>query len=330
MNNQSRLKLLTWHVHSNYLYYLSRLPYDWVIPVTETEGSLGNQFDWGDRVQEVPIEDLCYQDFDGIVFQGRSSYATDQYEWLTPAQRELPRVYIEHDPPREHPTDTTHWVNDGKTVIVQVTNFNQLMWHTGEQPTRVIEHGVKIPELVEYKGGLNKGLVVINNLDLRGRRLGLDIFEAVRKEVPLDLVGIGSERLGGLGEMPPKELIRMMAQYRFLFSPIRYTSLGLSIIEAMMVGLPVVGLATTELADVITTGSEGLVSTKVETLVEAMRYLLAKPEVAMELSNQARATAEKRFSITRFGDDWETLFEDLGLRQTRPETQMEKRWGGFL
>jgi ADP-heptose:LPS heptosyltransferase len=29
-------------------------------------------------------------------------------EILTEAQRRLPRIYLEHDPPREHPTDTRH------------------------------------------------------------------------------------------------------------------------------------------------------------------------------------------------------------------------------
>lgn len=37
------------------------------------------------------------------------------------------------------------------------------------------------------------------------------------------------------------------ARYRFLFNPIRYTSLGLAVIEAMMIGMPVVALGTTDM-----------------------------------------------------------------------------------
>ena len=52
-----------------------------------------------------------------------------------------------------------------------------------------------------------------------------------------------------------------MAAYRFYFHPVRYTSLGLSLCEAMTVGLPVVGLATTELPTIIDHGVNGFVDT---------------------------------------------------------------------
>jgi len=40
-------------------------------------------------------------------------------------------------------------------------------------------------------------------------------------------------------------------QDRFFFNPIRYTSLGLAVCEAMMVGMPIIGLATTEMATTV-------------------------------------------------------------------------------
>ena len=133
-------------------------------------------------------------------------------------------------------------------LVVHVTPFNDLMWDCGTSPTRVVEHGVGVPAEARYTGELERGLVIVNHLGKRGRRLGLDVFERARREVPLDLVGMASEELGGLGEVPPAELPRFAARYRFLFNPIRYTSLGLAVCEAMTVGLPVVGLATTEMA----------------------------------------------------------------------------------
>ena len=95
----------------------------------------------------------------------------------------MPRIYLEHDPPQEHPTDTRHWVDDPNVMLVHVTPFNALMWDSGRTPTRVIEHGVMVPEDVRYSGELNRGLVVVNHLKRRGRRLGSDIFASVRREV---------------------------------------------------------------------------------------------------------------------------------------------------
>ncbi|MFX6149390.1 glycosyltransferase, partial [Acinetobacter baumannii] len=70
-------------------------------------------------------------------------------------------------------------------------------------------------------------------------------------QVPLDLVGMGAEEAGGLGEVPNPELAAFIAHYRFFFNPIRYTSLGLAVVEAMMIGMPVVGMATTEMSTAI-------------------------------------------------------------------------------
>src|SRR5205823_7407705 len=140
-----------------------------------------------------------------------------------------------------------------------------------------------------------RGLVVVNHLRQRGRRLGADVFEQVRREVPLDLVGMGAEELGGIGEVAPPDLPAFAARYRFFFNPIRYTSLGLAILEAMTIGLPIVGLATTELVTVIESGVSGYLATDPDALVEPMARLLADPAHARRVGEAARRTARARF-----------------------------------
>jgi glycosyltransferase involved in cell wall biosynthesis len=178
------------------------------------------------------------------------------------------------------------------------------MWDSGRTPTRVIDHGVVVPPTAQYTGEIERGLVIVNNLRLRGRRLGLDVFEAVRSQVPLDLAGINSEELGGLGSLSYQELLELEGHYRFIFNPIRYTSLGLAICEAMMVGMPIVGLATTEMVTAIENGVSGYVDTDVSRLVEHMHSLLANPDEARRLGEGARRKAIQRFNIQRFIADW--------------------------
>jgi glycosyltransferase involved in cell wall biosynthesis len=220
-------------------------------------------------------------------------------------------------------------VDDPGVLLVHVTPFNDLMWDSGRSPTRVIEHGVAVPEGVRYTAKIDGGIVVVNHLRRRGRRLGADIFERVRGEVPLDLVGMDAESLGGLGEIQPLELARFESRYRFFFNPIRYTSLGLAVIEAMMIGMPIVGLATTEMATAIENGVSGFTSTNVGLLVERMRELLADPGEARRLGENARRLAAERFSIDRFAKEWEDTFSTVAGRSVRGRTLVAPALGGF-
>jgi glycosyltransferase involved in cell wall biosynthesis len=307
-----RLRILTWHVHGSYLYYLTHVPHEFYIPVKPGRpagyGGRAGSFPWPDNLHEVPIEELRELELDCVLYQSAQHYLFDGPELLSDEQLALPTIYLEHDPPREHPTDTRHPVDDSSVLLVHVTPFNALMWDSGTTPTRVIEHGVTIPEDVRYSGELARGIAVVNNLASRGRRLGADVFVEARSRVPLDLVGMGAEELDGLGEVQPPELARFASRYRFFFNPIRYTSLGLAICEAMMAGMPVVGLATTELVTVVENGESGWIDTRLEALIEHMNALLASPAEARRLGDGARRTAVERFGIDRFARDWTEAF----------------------
>src|SRR5437764_7467666 len=105
----------------------------------------------------------------------------------------------------------------------------------------------------------------------RSRIAHYEIFLQACQLVALAAVGMETEAIGGLGDVPYRELHRRVAEYRFLFSPIRYTSLPLAVIEAMTIGMPVVALATTELPTVIENGATGYVSCDIDRLIYAMQ-----------------------------------------------------------
>jgi hypothetical protein len=306
------LRILTWHVHGSYLYYLVQSRQEFYLPMKpgrpEGYGGRGGSFPWPENVYEVPAGEIRQLQFDCILFQSHKNYLEDQYEILSDEQRQLPRIYLEHDPPRQHPTDTRHPVDDPDMLLVHVTHFNDLMWDSGRTPTCVVEHGVLAPEGVNYSGEIESGIVVVNGLRPRGRRLGLDVFERARDQVPLDLVGMQSVELGGLGEIPNHKLAAFEARYRFFFNPIRYTSLGLAVCEAMTIGMPVIGLATTEMVTVVENGVSGYVDTDIDRLVEIMKELLAHPDLARRLGNGARRQALERFNIERFIREWDAAF----------------------
>src|SRR3954471_20598829 len=310
------LHVLTWHIHGSYLYYLTQTPCIFYLPCKNTNeegygGAKAGGFPWGNNIVNVAAEDVKHTEFDCILFQSKKAYLADQYELLSEEQRALPKIYLEHDPPREVPTDTKHIVDDPDCLVVHVTHFNDLMWDNNGTPTKVIEHGVMVDENVEYSGELNKGIVVINGIVKRGRRLGLDVFQKVREEVPIDIIGMGSHEVGGIGEIQNTEVPSFISKYRFFFNPIRYTSLGLSVCEAMMAGIPIVGLATTEMAVTIKNDFSGYVHTDVDFLIEKMQMLLENRDKAMQLGQGAQQTANERFNIERFKQDWIDTFTSV-------------------
>jgi glycosyltransferase involved in cell wall biosynthesis len=310
-----RLRILTWHVHGNYLWYLTQVPHDFYL-VTDDARSVhhsgrSGSLPWGPNVHEAHVDRLRAMDFDLVLYQSRAAWVQERLQLLSPAQRRLPAVVLEHDPPQEHPTNTRHWVDDPEVLLVHCTPFNALMWDPGRSPVRVVEHGIKLLAPAAYSGELERGIVVVNNISRRGRRLGADVYAEAARQVPLTLVGMGAEEAGGHGELANAELPGFMARHRFFFNPIRYTSLGLSILEAMMVGLPVVGLATTELVTVIRNGENGFVDTRPQLLVEHMRLLLKDPGLARKLGEQARRDALERFNIERFISDWLAVFAEV-------------------
>ncbi|MBB5213656.1 glycosyltransferase [Parapusillimonas granuli] len=314
------LRILTWHVHGNYLYSLTQLPHRFIVPVMPGNrpgyAALGPKIPWGSNVSMVPAEQLREQQFDCVIYQSRPVFEHDSRQLLSPSQRKLPSVYIEHNPPEPHPTDTRHVFRHDRGVLVHVTHYNALMWDAGDMPVAVIEHGVPEAPGVHYIGELERGIVVINNLGSRGRRVGADIYEWAQARMPLDLIGMGSETLkGGKGEVPNLEVPAFMARYRFFFTPIRYASLGLSLVEAMMAGLPVLGIAATELPHVIENGVNGYVDNRPSALLDVSRQLLADAGLARKWGAAAQRTARERFGIGRFVADWERLLADLTGRR---------------
>lgn len=314
-----RLRVLTWHVHGSYLWYLSHAPHDFYVPVKpgrpEGYGGRAGTLPWPDSLHEIAAGEVRNARFDCVLYQSQRNWLVDRDEILSDEQRRLPQIFLEHDPPREHPTDTRHIIDDPSMLLVHVTHFNALMWDSGRTPVRVIEHGVRVPEGIAYTGELPRGAVVVNGMRTRGRRLGADIFERVRTQVPLDIAGMGSEELGGEGDLPRERLAAFNAERRFFFNPIRYTSMGLAVCEAMMLGVPIIGLATTEMPTVIENGVSGYVDTDVGRLVEVMRDLLDDPGRARALGDGARRTARERFRIERFALDWDNTLRFVAGRR---------------
>jgi glycosyltransferase involved in cell wall biosynthesis len=188
-------------------------------------------------------------------------------------------------------------------TVVHVTHFNRLFWDTGRTPTRVIEHGMIDPGY-RYTGELDRGAVVVNEPARRGRVVGADLLPELGRAMPLDLFGIGTER-----SLPQSRLHDEMARRRAYVHPYRWTSLGLSLVEAMHLGMPVVAVATTEAPEAVPAAA-GIVTNRLDRLTEGLRRLAAEPARARRMGEAARRYALERYGLARFLSEWDQLLQE--------------------
>ena len=228
------------------------------------------------------------QRFDCILLHGESQYLDEQYELLTPAQRRLPKIYLELEPPRQHPVDSRHPVADERITVVHLSSYNALMWDHGCCPVRVIEPGVADPG-ARYTGELARGVALAG---ASGRRAGADLLERACAALALDV----------------RDTIDPAC--RFAFHPARQQSLPLELIEAMMAGTPLVAPAAGELPTLIRDGENGFIDTDMDRLLDRMAQLLADPALAARLGVAARETALRRFGLRRFIGEWNAVLAD--------------------
>jgi glycosyltransferase involved in cell wall biosynthesis len=113
-----------------------------------------------------------------------------------------------------------------------------------------------------------------------------------------------------LGDVPQAAMHAELARRRVYFHPMRWTSLGLSLVEAMHLGLPVVAVAATEAARAVPPEA-GLVSNDIDELIAGVRYYLDDPEAARAAGKAARASALDRYGLERFLHDWDRLLEEV-------------------
>lgn len=304
------MNVFLWHVHGAYTTSLVHGRHRYLIPVLPDRGADGRgraqTYDWPDSAVEVTPEEARRADIDVMILQRASELESLAEEWTGRRPgRDLPAVYLEHNTPQGRIADMGHHAADRDDLtIVHVTHFNNLMWDSGRTSTRVIEHGVVDPGH-RYNGELPRAAAVINEPDRRGRVVGTDLLPNLAEAAPVDVFGIGTDH-----DLAQARLHDEMARRRMYVHPYRWTSLGLSLIEAMHLGMPVVALATTEVASAVP-ACAGVTSNRIDELKEAMEWLIADRRAATEMGMAARATALRRYGLERFLRDWDAVLEEV-------------------
>ena len=319
------MKVLLWHVHGSWTTSFVQGRHEYLLPVVPDRGPDGlgraRTWDWPASVREVTPAQLREEQPDVVVLQ-RARDLELVREWLgVEPGTDLPAVFLEHNAPDGAVPNTRHPMADQAEIpIAHVTHFNQLFYDNGSAPTVVIEHGIVDPG-ERYTGELARAAVVVNEPVRRGRYTGGDLLPLIADAAPLDVFGMGLTGLHerydldparvALHEDPPQAAMHAeLARRRVYVHPVRWTSLGLSLLEAMHLGMPVVALATTEAVEAVPAAA-GVLSTRPQRLAAAVAEFVAEPEAARVAGQAARAAALARYGLDRFLTDWDRLLDEV-------------------
>jgi glycosyltransferase involved in cell wall biosynthesis len=325
------MRILLWHVHGSWTDAFVRGRHEYLLPVLPGGGAWGlgrAGRDWPESVREVDLATLDPEAVDAVVLQ-RPEEIDEVLRTLGRMPGvDLPAVFVEHNTPKGNFPNTSHPLADQDSIpVVHVTHFNRLAWDNGSAPTTVIEHGIPDPGQL-YTGELPELGVVVNEPVRRGRVTGTDLLPAFASLAPLQVFGMKTEglaaatgieasRLTSRGDLKTRELHRELARCRVYVHPMRWTSLGLSLLEAMHLGMPVVVLATTEAPRAVPQEA-GAVSADVDELLRCAARLVADPEEARRRGVAAREAALERYGLGKFQDRWDELLADLRNRPRHP------------
>jgi hypothetical protein len=338
------VNVLFWHVHGSWTTAFVHGRHRYLLPTLPERGPWGGgrpaAWDWPEAAVEVSPDELADADVDVVVLQ-RPEELDLAERWLGRRPgRDVPAVFLEHNAPRGGPAASSRhpMVDRDDLLLVHVTHFNELMWDVGSTRATVVEHGIVDPGH-RYTGEVTAAVVCVNEPVRRGRITGTDLLPRFAEAVPLDVFGMGTDGLGArlgcpavrtVGDLPQDRMHDEMARRRAYVHPLRWTSLGLSLLEAMHLGMPVVALATTEAHEAVPPGT-GYCSTDVDRLVRELRALVAEPDRARELGAAGREHVLRRYGLARFLAAWDDVLaqvcEDHDRRRARRPVAAGPRGG---
>ena len=116
-----------------------------------------------------------------------------------------------------------------------------------------------------------------------------------------------------LGVVEIKTVPNLINQSRIFIYPSREEPFGLSILEAMGCGVPVVTTNVYGPSEIITEGQDGLTvdPDDVNALVEAISTLLNSEKRRVQMGRRGRETVEKRFDIRQHLEELLSIYQDL-------------------
>lgn len=215
----------------------------------------------------------------------------------------LPVVHLEHIEPQ--PKWSSGQFEQMKQmnadVFVFITEHNKNSWGAPHD-SHVIRHGICSKTFQGWKGGGGYGLSIVNHIRERDEFCGWILWEKLSKKLPLKLIGENPGLSKSINSVP--EIVSEINKASFYLNTSQLSPVPLSMIEAMMCGIPIVTTANQESPKIIQNGVNGYISNEEEEIVKFCRLLLENKDLAHKIGMAGREIAIARFGKERFVSEW--------------------------
>jgi glycosyltransferase involved in cell wall biosynthesis len=163
-----------------------------------------------------------------------------------------------------------------------------------------------LPEMMSLLAAKSQGLRLLITGDGSLREQILEEFQQRSIASVVDYQGV----------VPTERIIDLMRASRIILYPSREEPFGLSIVEGMACGVPVISTNRYGPSEIITHLEDGYLveDLTADNLAEAVITLLENQQIQERMADTARATAERRFDIREHARALESIYAELSLR----------------
>lgn len=200
-------------------------------------------------------------------------------------------------------------------IIVAVSRSKLASWGV---EGRVIELPLDGEDYGGYTGELPRGIRVSNFATKRAQVLAWDVYQELTRDVNMTLVGSNpdipaSEPARDWDHL--KDLLRSHRFYVHTAQPEFEDGYNCALLEAMGTGLPII--STSSPTSPVVDGESGFISDDLNYLRWGIKQLMTDQDLARKMGENARNTALRQFSMSRFLERWHEAIREAQSRQKR-------------
>lgn len=199
-------------------------------------------------------------------------------------------------------------------VMVDVDSFisknNSKAWMPNKKNKNIIEHGID----TDFWSPINKGnrlnacLSVVNYWPDRDWCCGFNLWRETTNQLPVSVYGKSPGF--SLPAESPEHLRAIYNNHSIFYNTSLHSPVPMVMMEAMACGCAIVSTSTCSIPEIIKHGYNGLLSNDPKELRTHLDMLLANPDKARELGNNAAKTIQDKFNMSRFVKSWNNMLFD--------------------